>query len=110
MQNRDDMVRLVREYTSFVTGNINVNQAENYTFRGGPTITLYGGHGRSLGLKTCGVANRTPICPVIVDNSPGEKATIVDGIEVEPQSSPACRPWKLRYIDGDVLAPFLANI
>ena len=65
---------------------------------------LYGGHGRSFGLKACELANALPICPIIVDNSPGEKATMVDGRRVEPQASPACRFLKLTYIDGDVLA------
>lgn len=53
---------------------------------------LYGGHGRSLGLKGCGFAHQSPIGPVIVDSSPGENATIVEEMKVEPQSSPACRP------------------
>lgn len=97
------MARQVRVYTSFETRNINLSNSPVNLSEEGPTITLYGGHGRSLGLKACGVAYNLPICPVIVDNSPGEKATIVDGIDVEPQSSPACRPWKLIYIDGDVL-------
>ena len=76
------MAHPVREYTSFATADFNVTQADSYIFGQGPTIMLYGGHGRSLGLKACGVAYRSPICPVIVDNSPGEKAIMVDEMDV----------------------------
>lgn len=103
------MARLVREYTNFVTEFFSPNEAYTNSRRN-PTIMLYGGHGRSLGLKACGVAYSFPICPVIVDNSPGAKATVVEGIDVEPQSSLARRPWKSTYTDGDVLALLSAII
>lgn len=104
------MVRLIKEYTSFVTGNISDALAAICEEIDCHTITLNGGHGESLGLKACGVAWGVPICPVNVDSSPGEKAIIVDRINVEPQSSLACRRWKLRYMDGDVLALYSAGI
>lgn len=98
------MVRLVQENTNFVTGNISDALAAVYK----EYCPTNGGHGKSLGLKACGVAkfplSISPIRPVIVDSSPEEKAIIVDEMNVEPHSSLADRRWKLRYMDGDVLS------
>ena len=45
--------------------------------------------------------------PAIVDNSPGEKVSIVSGMETGlPQPSSPTTLWKLAYIDGDVLPIF----
>ena len=55
---------------------------------------LWGGQGKSLKLKRRligGGPNETTEAPTIVDNSPGEKVSIVDEIIEEPHSSSARR-------------------
>ena len=51
--------------------------------------------------------------PAMVESSPGEKASIVAGIDpvdpCNPQKSHATVPWKLAYIEGEVLKYCLAS-
>ena len=58
-------------------------------------------------LKLC-VAKSWPLLgsargPARVSNSPGAKAIIVDDMIIPPHWSVAVIPWKLAYIDGEVL-------
>ena len=53
---------------------------------------LCGGQGRSAGLNTREDEKILSIGPTIVDNSSGRKASIVETMLVEPQTSPPRRP------------------
>ena len=70
---------------------------------------LWGGQGRSAGLNCCRLG-KYPAGPAIVDSSSAEKARMVVGMDVVPQSSPACKPWKFRYMDGEVLSRYQDNV
>lgn len=48
--------------------------------------------------------------PSIVDNSPTEKLSIVDRATLIPHSSSIVKPWKLAYMDGEVLIVLLFKI
>ena len=74
---------------------------------------LCGGHGRSLNSNRFAFTSRRPGMPrgpSIVDNSPTEKLSIVDQTTLAPHMSSIVKPWKLAYMDGEVLMILLFNI
>ena len=74
---------------------------------------LCGGHGRSLNSNRFAFTSRGPRSlrgPSIVDNSPTEKLSIVDQTTLAPHKSVIVKPWKLAYMDGEVLMILLFNI
>lgn len=48
--------------------------------------------------------------PSRVDNSPTEKLSIVERTTLDPHMSSIVKPWKLAYMDGEVLIVLLLNI
>lgn len=97
------MARQTAVHTSFqtvITESLNFSSPISFKRL---TMMLFGGHGRSSGSNAREDENLPSTGPMMVDNSPGTKASIVVAVYVASQSSFARRPWKLTYIEGDVL-------
>ena len=74
---------------------------------------LCGGHGRSLNSNRFAFTSRIPGMPggpSIDDNQPAEQLSIVDKTTLSPHMSQMVKPWKLAYMDGEVLMILLFNI
>lgn len=86
------MARPVKECTNFLTRNNNVSQAESRIVKESTYHYAVWGSWKIFGVESLWGCVQIPNLSGIVDNSPGEKASMVDEIDVDPQLSPACRP------------------